>query len=93
MSINRWTDLVAMLPRPDTPKQSKQSQTLPDNPKQSQTIPDSPKQSQNSRQPPQKGERDEKQESHYYKQGYDFGIVLYNKNIDKLVRMDVDEKE
>ena len=39
------------------------------------------------------GERDEKQESHYYKQGYDFGIVLYNKNIDKLVRMDVDEKE
>ena len=39
------------------------------------------------------GERDEKQESHYYKQGYDFGIVLYNKNIDKLVRMDVDEKK
>ena len=39
------------------------------------------------------GERDEKQESHYYKQGYDFGIVLYNKNIDKLVRMDVNEKE
>ena len=39
------------------------------------------------------GERDEKQESYYYKQGYDFGIVLYNKNIDKLVRMDVDEKE
>ena len=39
------------------------------------------------------GERDEKQESHYYKQGYDFGIVLYNKNIDKLVRMYVDDKE
>ena len=39
------------------------------------------------------GERDEKQESHYYKQGYDFGIVLYNKNIDKLVRMDVNEKK
>ena len=39
------------------------------------------------------GERDEKQESHYYKQGYDFGIVLYNKNIDKLVRMDVNEEE
>ena len=39
------------------------------------------------------GERDEKQESYYYKQGYDFGIVLYNKNIDKLVRMDVDEKK
>tara|TARA_B100000963_G_scaffold330361_1_gene320407 strand:+ start:315 stop:560 length:246 start_codon:yes stop_codon:yes gene_type:complete len=30
---------------------------------------------------------------YYYKQGYDFGIVLYNKNIDKLVRMDVNEKK
>jgi hypothetical protein len=25
------------------------------------------------------GERDEKQESYYYKQGYDFGLTLYGK--------------
>jgi len=40
-----------------------------------------------------KGNRKDGRLSDAYKQGYDFGIVLYNKNIDKLVRMDVDEKE
>ena len=28
------------------------------------------------------GERDEKQGSHYYKQGYDFGLVLHSDQID-----------
>ena len=27
------------------------------------------------------GTRDEEQKSHYYKQGYDFGLVLYNDQI------------